>query len=374
MINSKDLDKFSPYMAKGKVVNIEVKEFGKTRDRGTVREVLLEFQDGTKLIGDLNSSNFQMTKVKGLTTIASYFSRGKYGNNQWRGNFSGLLVKDLIEYYNPKFAIDPMVGGGTSHQVFSETGVNNLCLDLNPMWGGYDALNMELPCSSDFIIWHPPYMSFKGSSMPRYSGVEWGTEIHPSDGSHITDPIEFTKWFNRIQANFYAALRNGGRLAIVMGDSRFRGQFYSMFKSMDIYGTLEQVIIKEQHNCISDSVKYSGAKFIPIQHEYLVIIRKTDNYIFPCHIVKNIPVDIRKSAKVTWKTLIQATLENMGGKASVGELYETLSKHQRAKDNNNVREKIRQVLGKYTLEFERISDGVFKLRDLERKIEGTLAM
>lgn len=119
---------------------------------------------------------------------------------------------------------------------------------------------------------------------------------------------------------------------------------------------------------MSDSVKYSGAKFIPIQHEYLVIIRKDDNYIFPCHIVKSINVDIRKSEKITWKTLVQATIENMGGKASVGELYEALSKHQKAKTNNNVREKIRQVLGKYSQEFERVADGVFKLRDLSSRV------
>lgn len=371
MINSDDLKKLTPFISKGKVVNIEVKEYKQTRNRGPIREVLLEFEDGAKLIGDLNNPNFNMRRTTGITTICSYFARGKYGNNQWRGNFSGLLVKDLIEHYNPKFAIDPMVGGGTSKQVFDDIGVNSLCLDLNPKWGGFDALKHELPCSSDFIIWHPPYMAFEGSAMPRYSGIEWGTKSHPSDGSHITNPAEFTKWFNKIQANFYAALRKNGRMAIVMGDSRYKGNFYSMFKSMDIYGTLEQVIIKEQHNCISDSFKYSGSKFIPIQHEYLVIIRKDDNYVFPCHIVKNIPIDIRKSEKITWKTLVQATLENMGGMATVSQLYYALEGHQKSK-NNNVREKIRQVLGRYSEEFERVSDGVFKLRDLSSKVRNKI--
>lgn len=374
MINVNDLNKMAPYIAKGKVVNMEVKEYPKTRVRGEVREVLLEFNDGTKLVGNLNQEPFLMTRVKGLTTIASYFARGKYGKNSWRGNFSGLLVKDLVEHYNPKFVIDPMVGGGTSKEVFTEMGVNHLCLDLNPKWGGFDALKMELPCSSDLIVWHPPYMAFEGSAMPRYSGVEWGNKIHPSDGSHLSNPVEFTKWFNRIQANFYASLRKGGRLAIVMGDSRFRGNFYSMFKSMDVYGTLEQVIVKEQHNCISDSSKYSNAKFIPIKHEYLVIIRKDDNYIFPCHIIKQVAIDIRQSVKVTWKTLIQATIENLGGKASIGQLYEILAKHPKAKDNNNVREKIRQILGSFSQEFVRISEGVFILRDLSSKVFGNVVV
>ena len=202
MINVNDLNKMAPYMAKGKVVNMEVKEYPKTRARGEVREVLLEFNDGTKLVGNLNQEPFLMTRVKGLTTIASYFTRGKYGKNSYRGNFSGLLVKDLVEHYNPKFVIDPMVGGGTSKEVFTEMGVNHLCLDLNPKWGGFDALKMELPCSSDLIVWHPPYMAFEGSAMPRYSGIEWGNKIHPSDGSHLSNPAEFTKWFNRIPVSY----------------------------------------------------------------------------------------------------------------------------------------------------------------------------
>lgn len=374
MISAQDLYKLEPYMAKGKVVHMDLKEYPKSRNKDAVREIMLEFEDGIKLIGDLNKVNFNMVRLKGLTTIASYFARGRYGSNSWAGNFSGLLVRDLLEYYEPKFVIDGMVGSGTTKQVCDELGVNNLCLDLNPKWGGYDALNMELPCSADMIVWHPPYLAFEGSAMPRYSGFEWGNAPHPSDGSHITDPSEFTKWLNKIQANFYQSLRKGGRLAIVCGDSRYRGRFFSMFKSMDLYGTLEQIIIKEQHNVISSNTNYGGAKFIPIAHEYLIIIRKDDNYIFPCHIVKNIPVDIRQSVKVTWKTLIQATMEKLGGKATVAELTEALMNHPKGKQNNHLREKVRQVLGTYKAEFERIQEGVYKLRDLRSKITGSLVV
>lgn len=40
-------------------------------------------------------------------------------------------------------------------------------------------------------------------------------------------------------------------------------------------GTLENIIIKAQHNCFSDNIQYSG-KFIPILHEYVMIVRKDD--------------------------------------------------------------------------------------------------
>jgi hypothetical protein len=361
MINASDLAKLQPYLNTGKVVNMEIKDYPKRGKDLAKREVMLEYSDGTKLIGDLNLDNFKMIALAGLTSLSKNFARGKqYGQSSWRGNFSGLFLKSLLQHYNPKHVIDPMVGGGTTLDVCKELGIPNDCFDLNPKYGGFDALNDELPVSSDFIIWHPPYMAFSGSKMPKYSGVEWGDNPHPSDGSHITDPNEFTKWLNKISASLYTALRKGGRMAILMGDSRCKGQFYSMFKEMDIYGTLEQVIIKEQFNCFSDNIQYAG-KFIPIMHEYCVVIRKTDNFVIPCHIVKNVAIDIRKSEKITWKALITATMEDFGGKATKDALYDALVKHPKAKDNNHLTEKIRQVLNSFP-DFIKLDDKSYALR------------
>jgi hypothetical protein len=50
-----------------------------------------------------------------------------------------------------------MVGGGTFAEVANELGVNHYVLDLNPKYGGWDALNDEVPESSDLTFWHPPY-------------------------------------------------------------------------------------------------------------------------------------------------------------------------------------------------------------------------
>lgn len=356
MLTVQDLNKIQPYLEIGKVVNMEVKEYPSRRNEKAKREILLEYEDGDKLVGDLNADLFTMDQVRGITTITKNFARGKqFGKSSWRGNFSGVFLKSLLEHYQPKHCIDPMVGGGTTIDVCNALGIPHDCYDLNPKYGAFDALNDELPQSTDFIIWHPPYMAFEGSKMPKYSGVEWGDKPHPSDGSHITDPYQFTKWLNKISANLYTSLRKGGRMAILMGDSRYQGQFYSMFKSMDIYGTLDQVIIKEQFNCISDNNKYAG-KFIPIQHEYCVIIRKTDNFVIPCHIVKNIPVDIRQSTKITWKALITATIDSLGGKVTRQKLYDLLKQHPKAKDNNNVEAKIRQVINTYSKEFAKDND------------------
>jgi hypothetical protein len=371
MISTDDLNKLQPYLNAGKVVNVEVKEYPKRGREQAKREVLLEYEDGTKLVGDLNQRDFSMEVLAGLTTLSSNFARGKYGKSSWRGNFSGLFLKSLLEHYKPEYVVDPMVGSGTTIDVCNELGIPHDCYDLNPKYGGFDALNDELPQSSPFIIWHPPYMAFEGSNMPRYSGVEWGDKPHPSDGSHITDPIEFTKWLNRISANLYTSLRNGGRMAILMGDTRYKGQFYSMFKAIDLYGTLDQVIIKQQFNCFSDNIKYAG-KFIPIQHEYCVIIRKTDNFVIPCHIVKNIEIDIRQSTKVTWKALITATIESLGGKITRQKLYEILKKHPKAKENNNVEAKIRQVLNTFK-DFVKVDDDTYMLRPFSNEAKHAIA-
>lgn len=196
MLNEKDVQKLTPFLMKGKVVNLEVKDRGR---KG--REILLEYEDGTKMVGDLNQPVLRMRELKGLQSIVSYFARGKYGSNAWRGNCSGLLIKDLLDYYKPDTFGDLAVGSGTSIEVAKDLGYsasNTVFSDLNPKYGGIDISNPDLDFPLlDFIFFHPPYYVFPGSSMPVYSGKGadgkgmWGNEINPHDGSRITDPEEF---------------------------------------------------------------------------------------------------------------------------------------------------------------------------------------
>lgn len=194
------------------------------------------------------------------------------------------------------------------------TSSNSVFNDLNPKYGGVDISDPEIDFPlTDFIFFHPPYYVFPGSSMPVYSGKGadgkgmWGNEINPHDGSRISDPNQFKAWLDQCNANLYRLLKKGGRMAVLMGDSRYKGQYYSMFKEMNIFGNIEQVIIKTQHNCVCDSVKYSG-KFIPLEHEYLVVIRKNDPYIVPITVVQHCQRDIRTSEKTTWANVIAMML------------------------------------------------------------------
>lgn len=346
MLSNIDLEKLSPFLSAEKVVNIELKDYGQ---KG--REIIIEYQSGKKIVGNLDESPFVMNEVSGLTSIASYFARGKYGSSTWRGNCSGLLIKDLLQFYKPDTFADLAVGSGTSIEVAKALGytkTNTVFSDLNPQYGGIDLSDSHLDFPlMDFIFFHPPYYVFPGSSMPVYSGKEkggmWGEEIHPRDGSRISNPVEFKKWFDACNANLYKLLHNSGRLAILMGDSRFKGKYYSMFKNMNLFGELEQVIIKQQHNCISSSKKYGNA-FIPIQHEYLVVIKKNSPYIVPITAVSFLQRDIRESKVITWAALIAMVLENNNGKMAANELVQIMRKHPKGKHNHHCDAKLRQQL------------------------------
>ena len=353
-----DLTALTPYLSMNgnALIHVDVKDYGR---KG--REILLEYSDGAKYVGNLDSKPFTIKKLQGMSSLVSYFARGKYGQTNWRGNCSGLLIKDLLEHYKPNTFADLAVGSGTSMDVAYDLGYtdsNTFFSDLNPQYGGIDIASPDLDCPlSDFIFFHPPYYVFPGSKMPTYSGNMWGHEADLRDGSRISDPNVFKQWFDDCNANLYRLLRKGGHLAILMGDSRFRGQYYSMFKNMDLYGKLEQVIIKEQHNTVSGQTNYGG-KFIPIAHEYLVILRKDGPFIVPISCTRPFERDIRKSEKTTWANLIAMILDDNNGCMNINDLVATLEKTEKAKTNNHVRAKVRQELQRHTKMFVRTADAV----------------
>ena len=47
---------------------------------------------------------------------------------------------------------------------------------------------------------------------------------------------------------------------------------------------------------------------------------------------------------ITWRDLIQATIQYLKNRATIDEIYNILEKSKKAQNNNYVREKIRQTL------------------------------
>lgn len=61
---------------------------------------------------------------------------------------------------------------------------------------------------------------------------------------------------NYIVQKLFMALRRDGRLAILVGDIRTKGSFYSMQHDLMRVGQMEAFIVKGQYNCVSDTRSY----------------------------------------------------------------------------------------------------------------------
>ena len=141
----------------------------------------------------------------------------------------------------------------------------------------------------------------------------------------------------------YSALDKGGRLFVLMGDIKKKGKLYSMLCDIAKPGTLEQIIIKMQHNCFSDNVSYSG-RFVPIIHEYLMVLRKDAALIYPVSVSRTLKQDLRDSSNVTWRDLVAAVLEDRNKELTLQEIYRKIDGHKKCENNINWQAKIRQVL------------------------------
>lgn len=286
-----------------------------------------------------------------MNSIVSYPERGIGGKNNYRGNCSPKLIEDLYKQYGFSSISDYMCGSGTAEDVARSKKIKSSCYDLNR---GFDVLNNDIKERNEFIFWHPPYWD-----IIKYSGNMYGDRPHVSDLSHIEDYRKFVEVMNVALMKQYGTLKTGGRMAILVGDIKKKGKLYSMILDMAKPGTIENIVIKAQHNCFSDRNNYAG-KFIPIVHEYLLILRRDNAYIEKLLITKEVDFDIRDSYTITWKDVIAAVIEKANRPLSLKEIYEAVRYHRKAKNNNNIEAKVRQTLGQYSI-FIKCSSGVYTL-------------
>ncbi|NDO37757.1 site-specific DNA-methyltransferase [Anaerotruncus colihominis] len=282
-----------------------------------------------------------------MRSIVSYPDRGSDGKNTYRGNCSGLLIEDLIKQFKVKQISDFMVGSGTTEDVAYRMGIQSNCFDLNR---GFDLLNCEIPLRSDFIFWHPPYWNIIKYAGEQYSAelVEkaYGFDPRATDLSREQPWEEFVKQMNYCMVKQFSTLEKGGRMATLVGDIKKKGKLYSMILELAKPGTIENIVIKAQHNCWSDRQNYSNNNFIPIEHEYLLIIRKDDLMVFPVQMTRNATADMRDIKTSTWRDVVAAVMDRLGGKASLADIYKAVEGHKKTKDNPHWKEKIRQILQK----------------------------
>ncbi|HDF4163993.1 TPA: DNA modification methylase [Clostridioides difficile] len=287
-----------------------------------------------------------------MNSIVNYKDRGHFGKSNYRGNTSGKIILDLHKVYKFDEVSDYMSGSFTTKDVAKYLNISSNCYDLN---SGFDLIDNDIKERNEFIFWHPPYWD-----IIKYSGNVYGNEILKNDLSHIKDYYEFIKKLNFCLTKQFNTLEKGGRIAILMADVKKNKKLYSMLLDINKIGTTEQIIIKQQNNCMSDNKIYSNNNFIRISHEYILVLRKDNPLIIPFSIVKSDYFDIRNSLKITWKDLVANVLESLDKKAYLNEIYAKIEGHKKCNSNKNWKEKIRQTLQENKI-FYRIDRGLWGL-------------
>ena len=302
-----------------------------------------------------------MMETRILTSIVSYPERGVGGNNQYRGNCSPKLIEDLVGFFKPTEICDYMCGSGTTKAAAEKMGIRSHLYDLH---SGFDIMNCEIKERPEFIFWHPPYWDIIKYSDVMYKAKDveerYGYDPRKFDLSRIQNWDQFVESMNYAMMKQFTALEKGGRMAVLMGDIKKKGKLYSMISEIIKPGTLENIIIKTQHNCFSDNVQYNG-KFIPILHEYVLIVRKDNPLLIPIIQVKKKDVDIRDMEGASWRDIVAAVLEQHDDAVSLESLYQEIEPYKKTKTNQWWKEKIRQTLQINPKYFLRTGRGMWKL-------------
>lgn len=299
--------------------------------------------------------------IRPLTSIVSYPDRGDGGDNRYRGNCSPKLIEDLIGFFKPKEICDYMCGSGTTKAAADKAGIRSHLYDLH---SGFDIMNCDIPERPEFVFWHPPYWDIIQYSDVMYKASDvmqkYGYDPKRLDLSRIESWDDFVRAMNYAMMKQFSALENGGRMAVLMGDIKKKGRLYSMLAEIVKPGTLENIIIKAQHNCFSDRTQYSG-KFIPILHEYVMIVRKDSPVLIPILMTQSSTVDIRDMPGATWRDVIAAVLEQCKKPVALSFLYEQIEPHKKAQSNKWWKEKIRQTLQINPMHFTHDGRGLWSL-------------
>lgn len=206
--------------------------------------------------------------VPWLTSIHATPGRGNYGDPAYRGNCSGLLIRDLLLYYRPRRVLDPMTGGGTCRDVCRELQIDCLSFDIR---SGNDASRPSAFWDAgmfDFIWLHPPYWKM----------VRWSDD--PRCLANAPTVSEFLRRLRRIIRNCVQVLRPEGVIAILMGDFRDHGEYQALpFRTLNLSYAEGLIlaapeIIRFSHGTTSAKHQRYNFSFIPRLHDMCLVLKQ----------------------------------------------------------------------------------------------------
>lgn len=201
-----------------------------------------------------------------LTSIHAAEGRGPYGDPGYRGNCSGLLIRDLLLYFRPKRVFDPMSGGGTCRDVCKELDITCVSSDLHR---GFDATDAD--CFLDLgefdLVWlHPPYWN-----MVKYGDSPQCLSNAPTLGAFV-DSLRL------VFRNMANVLAPNGRLCVLMGDGKHEGDYLGLpfrtFAAAEAEGLKQAApeIVRFGHGATSSTRSYSFS-FIPRLHDVCLVFK-----------------------------------------------------------------------------------------------------
>jgi hypothetical protein len=212
--------------------------------------------------------------VPSLTSLYHSAEPGDYGDRSYPGNCGGNLIRDLIQYFQPRKVFDPMSGSGTCRDVCQELGVDCWSGDIHK---GFDLCDPKHfyeddralePYSFDFAWIHPPY---------------WRQKLYAADDRDLSRAHTLETFLERYAmaiVHCSRMLSRGGKLAILMGDYSDREAGFVPLtyhtKRLAFEAGLRQCctdIIRFSHGA-SSSKKVYRSSFIPGLHDVCVVFEK----------------------------------------------------------------------------------------------------
>lgn len=126
---------------------------------------------------------------------------------------------------------------------------------------------------------------------------------------------------------------------------------------------LAAVLIKAQHNCVSDSTQYANMKLPRILHEYIILWSKPKRIMSMLSDLSMLAKQQQGRLSATWKAVVRSVMISLGGEANLSALYAKIAENapEKLRDNPNWQAKIRQVLNQNLNEFSPVERGVWKL-------------
>lgn len=194
---------------------------------------------------------------------------GKYGDAKFRGNCSGYIIRDVLEYYCAMSCFDAMEGSGTCRDVCEELGIEFGGMDLSNGTDARDSTNFTaMRGEYDFVWMHPPYWD-----MIVYND-------HPDCLSQAKTLVEFLQALSEVVDNCLSILKADGRMGILIGGyTRYGFHFPLAFETWRMIVEEHDLrlaaceIIRPSYGATSSYREYSTS-FIPCVHDTLMVFQR----------------------------------------------------------------------------------------------------